>query len=248
MKYFVKKKNDVAMAQSAVAQSAAARAFLAPVGPDGLPAAHPIVSHQHNSHTLRPKLVNERAEYPEAFCGLDDVHCVDYPGLFESKGAELDIAMQITLQKVIMRAKSARVLVLVSASTFLGENQRTLSVIKQKLSAMFGNPEKHVVIGITKTRAVIDSIGEPEDVLSMARGEGGELVSLSGYTLAIVEQDDVALLQGMVATILAQGCAKRYATRGFLDSSEVLAMFEKVKPDDDLRAKQASEWIHLLNA
>lgn len=80
-----------------MAQSAASKAFLAPVGPDGLPAANDIVSHQHNSHTLKPKLVRDPPEYPEAFCGLDDVYCVDYPGLFESKGAELDISMQVTL-------------------------------------------------------------------------------------------------------------------------------------------------------
>jgi hypothetical protein len=35
--------------------------------------------------------------------------------------------------------------------------------------------------------------------------------------------------------------------KGFLDSFEVLNMFNRVKPDEDLRQKKASEWISLLN-
>jgi len=35
--------------------------------------------------------------------------------------------------------------------------------------------------------------------------------------------------------------------KGFLDSFEVLNLFSRVKPDEEMRQKKASEWILLLN-
>lgn len=53
-----------------------------------------------------------------------------------------------------MQAKTARVLVLVSATILMADNSKMLDNIKKKLNVMFQEPEKHVVIGITKTRTV----------------------------------------------------------------------------------------------
>lgn len=56
---------------------------------------------------------------------------------------------------------------------------------------MFDAPEKHVVIGITKSRMFPETLGDAEDILSVARGENEETVSFREYTVLVVEQDDV---------------------------------------------------------
>ena len=76
---------------------------------------------------------------------------------------------------------------------------------------MFKEPEKHVVVGITKTRTVADIIGDASDILSVAQGENDEIISFKGYKLVVVEQDDVESLQGMILAVQEQGCARRFA-------------------------------------
>ena len=93
IKYFVKNKKNQALLDSAVTKTVVGSTFLAPVGDDGLPIENAIISHQHNSHTLGPKFVNGTPNYPENFNALQGIHSIDYPGLFESKGPELDISM-----------------------------------------------------------------------------------------------------------------------------------------------------------
>ena len=88
---------------------------MAPVGPDGKPIENAIISHQFNSHTLKPKFVSDPPVYGDEYCGLDKFHCVDYPGMFESKGPELDTALYLGIQKILLTAKSSRILLLVSA-------------------------------------------------------------------------------------------------------------------------------------
>lgn len=70
---------------------------MAPAAAGGVPGHSMIISHSHNSHTLRPKLVRDPPVYPKEFCGLDGIHAVDYPGMWESKGPELDISMHLAL-------------------------------------------------------------------------------------------------------------------------------------------------------
>ena len=83
--------------QKAVYKSAATATFMAPMGEDGEPIEGDIISHSHNSHTIVPKIPMEKAEYIEEYKGLNGCWLVDFPGMFESKGLELDIAIDLTL-------------------------------------------------------------------------------------------------------------------------------------------------------
>lgn len=246
IKYFVKNKKNQALADSAISKSAAGLTFMAPVGADDLPAENAIISHQHNSHTLSPKFVENTPQYPDDFSGLQGIHSVDYPGLFESKGPELDISMQLTLHKLITESKKAYVLVLVSAGIFLPDSVKLFTDIKKKLVTMFDQPEKHIVIGITKTKLFEDSLGDADDILSIAKGEDDETLSFKEYECVIVEQDDVSSMQDMIQAVKEKGCAKRYARRGFIDSQEVEKMFARVKPEQDIKTLKNTEWVQMI--
>jgi hypothetical protein len=95
--------------------------------------------------------------------------------------------MQLTLHKLITESKKAYILVLVSAGIFLPESVKLFSDIKKKLNTMFDQPEKHIVIGITKTRMFPDSLGDAEDILSVAKGENEETLSFKEYEVVVVE-------------------------------------------------------------
>lgn len=97
MKYFRKDKTDRTFSDLEVTKQAAGNAFMAPVDDDGMPEVNSIISHKHNSHTLGPKFVPGSPNYPQDYSALQNIYSVDYPGLFESKGPELDISMQLTL-------------------------------------------------------------------------------------------------------------------------------------------------------
>ena len=66
---------------------------------------------------------------------------------------------------------------------------------------MFKEPEKNIVIGITKSRMVETQLGDEEDVIKVANGEDGQTVSFKGYTCVSVEQDNEASLKTMVTKI-----------------------------------------------
>ena len=158
-----KKKNVKETAAAQEAERAKLLNFMAPVGANGLPLTNSIMSQGHNSHTLFPKIPCP-AKYPPAFeaAGLKDTYLVDFPGMFESRGPELDIAINVTLQKVLVASKSAKALVLVQASILEPQNTEILNQVKQRLAVMFKEPEKHLVIGITKARMVQDTYDEDE--------------------------------------------------------------------------------------
>lgn len=164
--------------------------FMAPCDPEGKPLENMIISHGHNSHTLKPKLVSDPPTYGDLYCGLDKYHSIDYPGMFESKGLELDTALYLGIQQILLTAKSARVMCLVSAQVLEPENQRMLTIITNKLALMFKEPWKHVIIGIVKTRVVENTIGDREDILAVAQGEDNEQISFKGYKCIFVEQDN----------------------------------------------------------
>ena len=128
---------------------------MAPISADkkDLPGSSKIISHQHNSHTIKPKIPCE-PKYPYDFYEMNGTHLIDFPGMFESKGAELDIAMHLTLKKVLTTAKSAKILLLVQATCLIPENNHIIATIREKLQQMFKDPEQHIVIGITKNRMV----------------------------------------------------------------------------------------------
>ena len=90
MKFFQKKKfKDIDFVNYASMNS-----FIAPAN-NGKPVQEKIISHGWNSHTLKPKFVTDPPIYGDEFCGLDSIHSVDYPGMFESRGPELDIALYL---------------------------------------------------------------------------------------------------------------------------------------------------------
>ena len=82
------------------------------------------------------------------------MHAVDFPGMFESRGPELDVALYLAIQQILLTARSAKILILVSAQVFEPESSKILSLIIEKLNIMFKEPEKHLVVGIVKTRMV----------------------------------------------------------------------------------------------
>lgn len=55
-----------------------------------------IISHSHNSHTLQPKIPFE-SPYHKDFSQLDKYHLVDFPGIFEQRGPDLDISIHLSL-------------------------------------------------------------------------------------------------------------------------------------------------------
>ena len=72
--------------------------FMAPksaADPD-LPDDNAIISHLHNSHTFKPKIVSN-GNYSDNFKDLNGTFLVDFPGMFDSKGYDLDIAMHLAL-------------------------------------------------------------------------------------------------------------------------------------------------------
>ena len=85
---------------------------------------------------------------------------VDFPGLFEQRGAELDIAIHLTLQKILKTAKSTKVVVLVSATCFQPENSKIIDIIKCELETMFKDPHEHLIIAFTKSRLVEAQLGD----------------------------------------------------------------------------------------
>jgi hypothetical protein len=54
---------------------------------------------------------------------------------------------------------------------------------------MFIEPEKNVVIGITKCRMVED-IFDKDELVDVALGNDGQNISFKGYDVLLVEQDD----------------------------------------------------------
>ena len=147
---------------------------MAPVGDNKQPQEGKIISYGHNSHTLKPKIISDPPKWGDLYNGLDGWHAVDFPGMFESRGPEIEAAIMLALQHILISARKAKVLVLVSASIFNSDSNQMVETINQKLKVMFKDPAKHTLIGIVKTSFEEDRIGDEEDVLALAKGEMGE--------------------------------------------------------------------------
>ena len=195
-----------------MAQKSSTLHFMAPCGSDenemfvDLPHESDLISHQFNSHTLQPKIVGGPNFHPD-FHHMEGHYLIDFPGIFETRGSELDIAMHLILQKLLLTAKSAKVLVLVSATILTPDQNSMIDFICKELSLMFSKPKEHLVIGITKTRLVANVI-DKEDIVDVALGEGGENRSFKGYRVCIVEQDDRQSLGEMLKQVIQKGCVK----------------------------------------
>lgn len=111
---------------------------------------------------------------------------VDFPGLFETRGPEIDIAIHLTLQRILLKARSAKVAVLLAASCLTSVNSHIIDLIKHQLNYMFQDPEKHITIAFTKARIVQDSI-EDDEIIDVALGVNGEQRNFKGYKVMRVE-------------------------------------------------------------
>lgn len=131
MKLFKKSK----VKDTEVGKQAYANYFLAPVaeaedGKGELPEVNKIISHQNSSHTIRPKFACDSTTYPQEFEGLNGLYMVDFPGLFETRGPEIDIAIHLTLQRILRKARSAKAMVLLPASALTPANSFIIDLIK----------------------------------------------------------------------------------------------------------------------
>ena len=81
------------------ASKAKIKNFMAPIGPNGMPLTSETMSVGHKSHTLYPKIPFDEPRYVPEFekAGLKNTHVVDFPGMFESRGPELEITISLTL-------------------------------------------------------------------------------------------------------------------------------------------------------
>lgn len=142
--------------------------FMAPCDPNDekLPIMNDIMSHAHNSHTIYPKIPKPQF-MDKQFKGWNDTYLLDFPGMFDCKGILLDIPMELALQRILKKSRSARLVVLVSASILLPDNARLITEIKNKLENMFREPEKHVVIAVTKAQ-MFSSQMDPDDIVEIA--------------------------------------------------------------------------------
>jgi hypothetical protein len=167
--------------------------------------------------------------------------------MFDSKGYDLDIAMHMALQRVITQAKSTKILVLAQATCLIAENNHIITTILEKLKYMFRDPASHLIIGITKNR-MVNAQFDYDDIIDVATGENKENISFKGYEVIQVEQDDAFTLEDMIKRVNAKGCVKKQVKRGFLDPFEVVKLFERVKPAQELEGMEESQWIETLNA
>ena len=179
MKFF--KKGDPQVRETNIGQNAASQFFMAPVqeADPNKPDDSQIISHSHNSHTFKPKIVGN-GTYPDSLKELNGTFLVDFPGMFDSKGYDFDIAMHLALQRVLIKAKSSKVLVLAQATCLIAENSHIITTITEKLQQMFRDPQKHLVIGITKNRMVAQQF-EYDEVLDVATGQNDEQISFKGF-------------------------------------------------------------------
>ena len=81
---------------TAAGQESAMGMYMAPVDPNNkyMPDTNLKVSHQHNSHTFYPKVVGSPSEL---YAPYNKLCMVDFPGMFDSKGVVLDIALELSL-------------------------------------------------------------------------------------------------------------------------------------------------------
>jgi hypothetical protein len=53
--------------------------------------------------------------------------------MFDCKGILLDIPMELALQRIMLKARSAKIVILVSASILLPDSSKMITEIKSKL-------------------------------------------------------------------------------------------------------------------
>ena len=64
------------------------------------------------------------------YSDLNGTYLVDFPGLFETRGPEIDIAIHLTLQRILSKSRTAKAIVLLSATCLKSENSHIIDLIK----------------------------------------------------------------------------------------------------------------------
>jgi len=69
---------------------------MVPIDDQGNMSENEIISHQGNSHTLAPSIAHG-PDYIDKFSNLKGHYLVDFAGMFDSKGSEIEIAIDLAL-------------------------------------------------------------------------------------------------------------------------------------------------------
>ena len=118
--------------------------------------------------------------------------------MFDSKGAEMDIAIELLLQMIIREAKCTKLALLLSASQFNSDTVKLLSIVKERLSYMFLEPEKSILVCITKLKFNMNTFSR-KDLYKIAKDENQKChTSFNGYQICLVEEDEVHSMKALI--------------------------------------------------
>ena len=77
---------------------------------------------------------------------------IDFAGMFDSKGSEIEIAIDLALQMVIKKSKSTKLGLIVPTNHFMPDSLRIIKEIQEKLSFMFPKPYESLHVIISKLK------------------------------------------------------------------------------------------------
>lgn len=129
---------------------------------------------------------------------------IDFPGMFDSKGAEIDVLIDLTLKWVIERAKSVKMLLVMPANCFMPNSRAIIKVVQERLSYMFTKPEECLMIGLTFIQSCANIFDE-DDLMDTVQGNDDSQISFKGYKfIQIAEQDNQEKLTELTESIANQ--------------------------------------------
>ena len=99
--------------------------LMVPVDDQGGKKDSEIISHSTNSHTLSPSIAHG-PEYIDKFSALKDHYLIDFPGMFDSKGSEIEVAIDMALQMIIKKSKSTKLGLLVPSNHFMPDTRNII--------------------------------------------------------------------------------------------------------------------------
>lgn len=204
---------------------------MAPVSEEGKIIENELMSHRAQSHTLEPKVL-PGCIY-EKYNVLNGNYFIDFPGLFDTSGGAIEIAVSLLLKWIIQKARSTRLLLTMSAVTMASNQQALVTITKEKLAKMFTQPGKAMHVGLTRQN-VSKEVGSAAKQLKRAKGEGqyGNQANFKDYDhIFCAEQDsDKNLLALSTSLVTKQAPAAQFTKRGCIDHSDVFRLLDKHDP------------------
>lgn len=206
--------------------------------------AKATISHDVNSHTFLPAVVYDYSQdITPAFSALKGYALVDLPGLFDTKGIEVSMALSNCIHRIIVKAKSAKCVVLLPANLFKSDNQKMIQVIKFTLSHLFALPQETVIVGVTKLHRDCHTFrGTTDTILERIAGRGESdqqaHISMAGFkTILAVEPDKHESLLALAGHISGAPCLKGYVKDGCIHADEFKQLIspcsEEEKEEED---------------